>query len=140
MFTIFSLVIPHIFRLLSSAQAQDCSPKTFFGLEPWYQYLHVVSVTEPNGGGQHCDIQNFNVLDSNSSFLLIGLAVVDDLLRIAGMVAVGYIIYGGILYVMSQGSPDQTGKAQATVINALIGLVIASLSIAIVTFVGNRIG
>jgi hypothetical protein len=61
------------------------------------------------------------------------------LLRIAGFVAIGFIIYGGILYVTSQGSPEQTGKAQNTIINALTGLVIASVAVALISFIGSRI-
>ncbi|MDB5182070.1 MAG: hypothetical protein JWP13_833 [Candidatus Saccharibacteria bacterium] len=110
-----------------------CSPKPFFGLKPWFQYLETDA---------QCNVINFKVLpkDGPSDFLLIALALVDDLLRIAGFVAIGYIIYGGILYVTSQGSSDQTSKAQSTITNALIGLVMAVVSVAFVSFLGNRIG
>jgi hypothetical protein len=71
---------------------------------------------------------------------LIGLAILDDLIRIAALVAVGYVIYGGIQYVTSQGSPDATGKAQQTIINALIGVVLATLAASIVNLIGTRLG
>ena len=80
------------------------------------------------------------MLGSHSWFLLIGLAILDDLIRIAALVAVGFVIYGGIQYVTSQGSPDQTKQAQQTIINALIGLVLAILASSIVAFIGNRLG
>jgi hypothetical protein len=114
------------------SQAQ-CKANQFFGLKPWYQYLQL---------DDKCDVKNFQVLppDGKSDLLLIGVAIVDDLLRIAGLVAIGFIIYGGILYVTSQGSPDQTGKAQNTIINALVGLVISIISVALVSFLGNKIG
>lgn len=113
------------------AATNQCKP-LFFGLRPWYYYLEQDA---------NCNIINFTVLDAEGSdFLLIALALVDDLLRIAAFVAVGYIIYGGILYMTSQGAPDQAGKAQSTIQNALIGLVIAVASISLVGFVGNRIG
>jgi hypothetical protein len=110
-----------------------CKPPQFLGLVPWYQYLETDA---------KCNVVNFKVLPTNGSsdFLLIALAIVDDLLRIAGLVAVGYIIYGGILYVTSQGSPDQTGKAQNTILNALIGLIISVIAVAFVSFIGNKIG
>lgn len=118
---------------LISNFAAGCTPPTFFGLKPWYAYL------ETDG---QCNVVNFEVLPRTgvSDFLLVALAIVDDLLRIAGFVAIGFIIYGGILYVTSQGSPDQTGKAQNTIINALVGLVMAVLATAFVSFIGNRIG
>lgn len=106
---------------------------SFFGLKPWYAYLQLDG---------NCNVVNFQVLPQNgqSDLLLVGLAIFDDLLRIAALVAIGYIIYGGVLYVTSQGSPDQTGKAQNTILNALIGLVIAIISAALVSFIGSRIG
>lgn len=113
--------------------SNGCNPPEFFGLKPWYQYLDT---------NADCTVRDFKVLGgtSGSDFVLVALALIDDLLRIIGFVAIGYIIYGGILYVTSQGSPDQTGKAQNTVLNALIGLVIAVVSVAFVSFIGNRLG
>lgn len=120
--------------------AAACDPKSttnwFFGLKPWYYYLQLAQ----DGTTGQCEIANFQMLGQNSSFLLIGLVVLDDLLRIAAMVAVGFVIWGGITYVTSQGSPDQTGQAQKTIVNALIGLVIAMLSAGIVGFLGSRLG
>jgi hypothetical protein len=117
----------------SGVQGKNCGYPEFFGLKPWYYYL------ETDG---KCNVTQFQVLPETgvSDFFLVALVIVDDLLRIAGFVAIGYIIYGGILYVTSQGSPDQTGKAQNTIINALIGLVIASIAVAAVSFIGSRIG
>ncbi len=123
-----------ITTLLSHFSAtQLCKPKGFFGLKAWYQYLD----TDKN-----CNIVNFNVLPSNgqSDLLLIGVAVIDDLLRIAGLVAIAFVIYGGVQYVASQGSPDQTQKAQATIQNALIGLIICLLAVAMVSFLGSKLG
>lgn len=130
-----------------------CTKPTFFGLKPWYGYLTLKEVTTkyPDGTtGKICQIQNLtnakgladfeHVFGGHSPLLLIGLAILDDLIRIAAMVAVGFVIYGGIQYVTSQGAPDQTKKAQQTIINALIGLVVAILAASIVSFLGNRIG
>ncbi|HSW37452.1 MAG TPA: hypothetical protein VLG37_03735 [Candidatus Saccharimonadales bacterium] len=107
----------------------------FLGLVPWYAYLKDV---DPNT----CQIKGFTVLSPNkaSDFPLVLVAVVDDLLRIAGLVAVGYIIYGGIQYVISQGNPEHTAKAQATIINALIGLALAIVAVAFVSFLGKTLG
>jgi hypothetical protein len=123
--------------------AAGCSKPTFLGLIPWYQYLQLSS-----DAAGHCAVTDFNpggtsqrfVLGSHSSFLLIALALLDDVLRIAAFVSVGYVIYGGITYITSQGSPDQTKKAQSTIINALIGLAIALLSASVVAFIGNKLG
>lgn len=111
----------------------NCADKTFLGLLPWYHYLRMSSV---DGA---CEVQNFHLLGANSSILLILLALIDDLLRVAGLLAVIFVIYAGIKYITSQGSPDKTAAAQRTIMNALIGLVIAVLSIQLVAFLGNQL-
>ena len=125
------------------AAANGCG-NSFLGLETWYTYFPSswfgVTVNQVT---YKCDLNNsFQLLPSNgeSGLLLIGMAVLDDLIRIAAMVAVGYVIYGGFLYMTSQGSPDGTKRAQGTIVNALVGLVIAILAASIVSFIGNRLG
>ena len=123
--------------LLLQVAAANCGKPTFFGLVPWYQYLQVGA--DSNG---QCTVQNITVLDPNhaSSFLLIGMAVIDDLLRVAALVAFFFIIVGGFNYMTSQGAPDAVGKAKSTIMNALIGLVIAIMATAIVNYIGNSLG
>ncbi len=134
--------------LLQTFAATGCTKPTFLGLVPWYQYLNLAK----DAVGR-CSVTNFNavkdasgnlvqngVIGGHSPFLLIALAIIDDLIRVAALVAVGYVIYGGIQYVTSQGSPDATKKAQQTIINALVGVVIAILAAAMVAFVGNKLG
>lgn len=131
------MTAPIIGPLLHTFAADCADPRPrFFGLKPWFEYLHFA----PDAATGRCEISGFNVLGSDSSFLLIALAIIDDLLRVAALVAVGFIIYGGITYVTSQGAPDQTSKAQQTIINALIGLAVALIATALVAFIGNRIG
>ncbi|HEY5442185.1 MAG TPA: hypothetical protein VIJ68_01455 [Candidatus Saccharimonadales bacterium] len=117
--------------------AQSGCEKQFFGLTPWYAYL-------PASDFQGCDIHDFTFFPTSSTSLgdvpLVLLAVVDDLLRIAGIVAVGFVVYGAVQYIASQGSPDATSKAQSTIINALLGLAIAVLATAFVAFLGNKLG
>ncbi len=114
--------------------AKCATEPVFFGLVPWYHYLSVDPAT--------CDIKDFNVLGGgvSSSLPFILMAVLDDVLRIAGMIAVGYVIYGGIQYVVSQGEPDKTAKAQSTILNAIIGLAVALIAVGAVSFVGGKLG
>ncbi len=102
--------------------AVECSDVTFLGLPNWYQYVCGHDFVFPN------DIP------------LVLLGLVDIMLRIAGIVAIAYVVFGGVKYVVSQGEPDKTSEAKGTIINALIGLMIATLAIAIVSFLGNRVG
>lgn len=125
-----------IVTLLSHAAMGSgaCADKTFLGLVPWYHYLNV----QMKEGV--CTITNFTVLGGHSSFLLIALAIVDDLLRIAGLLAVAFMIYSGIQFIMSNGEPAAAAKARTGAFNALIGLAIAMVSISFVAYLGNQAG
>jgi hypothetical protein len=107
----------------------------FFGFPVWYKYLDVgLDKNDP------CAIKgpsNDKGFDWSKAVPRIGLAVVEILLRIAGLVAVGFTIYGGFRYMTSQGEPENLKRAQGTIINALVGLVIAMLATGIVTFLGS---
>lgn len=67
------------------------------------------------------------------------LNIIRWLLGILALVAVSFVIYGGILYVTSRGNEQQIEKAKRTIVNALIGLVIVILAWAIVLFVARFI-
>lgn len=143
------------------ARANCDTNTTFFGLVPWYKYLTLQYDTATKS----CRVTSFDEKDSNqkvdpgcsdtaekkcdrmtsflndtSPVLLIALAILEDLIRVAALVAVGFIIYGGFQYLTSQGSPDDTKRAQQTIINALIGLVVALMAVGIVSFIGTKLG
>jgi hypothetical protein len=115
------------------AVADQCKPgNNFLSFPTWYEYLNV-AYDKANG----CHIDSFDV---PGDFVLVALAVANILLRVGGLVAFGFVIWGGIQYVTSQGEPDKTKRAQETIMNAVIGMVISIFATAIVTFIGNKIG
>ena len=57
-----------------------------------------------------------------------------------GVLAVGIIIFGGIQYVISEGEPEKTKKAQATITYTIIGLVVAMAATTIIGFVSGAFG
>lgn len=109
--------------------------KTFLGIPTWYKYLKL----EDDGEGG-CLVVIGKKGSQVTDYWLIGLGIVDILLRLAGMVAVGFIIYGGFLYMISQGEPDKTKAAKDTILNALIGMVIVLIAIGVVGFIGKQFG
>lgn len=56
-----------------------------------------------------------------------------------GVIAVGAIILGGIRFITSNGDPQTVSAAQKTVIFAVVGLVVAALSQALVIFVLSKV-
>lgn len=112
-----------------------CAERTFFGLPVWYRYLNDgVRMAEVNGTCEFVD--GFNI---RQDLPLVTLGVLDILIRLAGMVAVGFVIWGGIQLVTSQGDAEGVTRGRKTIINALIGLVVALFATTIVAFVGSRV-
>lgn len=60
-------------------------------------------------------------------------------IAMAGIVAVIFVIYGGISYTTSAGDPSKLQKAKTMIIYALIGLAIVALAEVITAFVSNII-
>ena len=50
--------------------------------------------------------------------------IMQALVGLAGLASVAFIVYGGLLYISSRGSPDKLDSAKRVLKNALIGLVI----------------
>jgi len=115
----------------------------FLGMPVWYKYLDVGPETLKDNKVDPCAITGpknaEGGLDIQKAIPRVGLAVVEILLRIAGMVAVAFVIYGGFKFVTSQGEPEAYKTAQRTIINALIGVAIAVLAVTIVNVIGGAI-
>lgn len=52
-----------------------------------------------------------------------------------GIVAVGFIVYGAVQYVISNGDPGKVAKAKHTIMYAVIGLIVVLLAAAITFFI-----
>jgi hypothetical protein len=69
----------------------------------------------------------------------VGLAFFEIAMRVAALVAMGFVIYSGFRFLTSQGQPENYAAARGTLINALIGLAIALSAVALVNLVGGTI-
>ncbi len=98
---------------------------------PWYKYLD----GETDDGTGKCSPVLSD--DYPKAISLIALAVLDTLLRVSGILATAYLIWGAIQYITSQGDQNGIANAKNTILNAIVGLVIVLLSIGVVQFVGN---
>lgn len=115
---------------LVSRFAAACQPGDgggFLGMPTWYKYLDGEEVSGK------CTVVFDPTATADIGKIL--LAAVEIILRIGGLVAIAFIIYGGFRYILSQGEPDKAKTARQTIINALIGLIITILATAIVNLV-----
>jgi hypothetical protein len=102
---------------------------SFLGFPTWYKYLN----PRIEGGGCKLDTGFPEVIPR------IAFALFEILLRVAGIAAVMFIVYGGFQYLISTGEPDKAKNARTTIINAVIGLLIVIFSTVIVNLVANNI-
>lgn len=117
----------YLIRILGAS----CPGGDFFGFPKWYKYLD--GATEPLS--HLCTPQ----ISSINDIYLIVAAVIEMLLRVAALLAVGFVIYGGVEYSISQGEPERTSRARKTIINALVGLAISVTAAAVVAFMAARV-
>jgi hypothetical protein len=106
----------------------------------------------PKRGDQpadNCGVLCFNIIQqaqanvcgqTHSDVPGIILALVDNLLRVAGLVAVFFILKGSFEYVGSRGNAERTAGAQSTNIAALTGLAVSLVAVGLISFLGNRLG
>jgi len=103
---------------------------SILGFPTWYEYLQ--GVTDKSG------VCSPAITGINDIWLVV-LALIDIALRVAAIIAVGFIIYAGFGYTTSQGDPSKTAQAKDTIINALIGLAIAVSATLIVSFIARSL-
>ena len=97
---------------------------TFLGFQAWYSGLDMKSCSGPDAG-----VINSNSYQNNNGMAkliwTIVLNIMMDISIAIGILATGFMMYGGYLYIMSRGEPDKTAKGKITIRNAVIGIVIA---------------
>ncbi|OQA52114.1 MAG: hypothetical protein BWY43_00651 [candidate division WS2 bacterium ADurb.Bin280] len=61
------------------------------------------------------------------------------ILLLAGILAVAYLIYGGILYVTAGGDSEKAGKGRVAITNAIIGIILIILALVIYNSVTSAV-
>src|SRR6266702_5496256 len=82
--------------------------------------------------GSNC-IDKGSTVDNN--IIIVWLSSIIIFLTVGiGVAATGGVVYGGFLYLTAQGNFGETQKGVATIINALIGVLLYALAFAIINF------
>ncbi len=109
--------------------AAACS-HTFFFFPTWWEYLK----TQPKL--PDCSV----TFSFPHDILPVGLAIVDMLMRVAGLIAIVSIIIAGVGYITAAGDVQKTASARKRIYNSLIGLAIVAIASGVVAFIGNSLG
>lgn len=89
--------------------------------------------SNPQGGSSAPTAAATGTLGSNIA------TMINYFLGILGLIAVGFLIYAGVLMVTAGGVEEQVTKARKIIMYAVIGIVIILLSYTIVTFVTSAL-
>ena len=124
MITTLFIVLGLSVAIPQSVSAQDeCGKagRSFLGIPSWDRGL---------GDCENIGINDLVKDDKANPILVVTFNIMEAIIRIAGMVAIAFLIVAGFKYVLSEGNPQKAAEAQSTAINALIGMVIAVLGVA----------
>lgn len=68
------------------------------------------------------------------------VALIINVALVAGaVVAVIYLVYGGLLYITAGGDAEKATKGRVAIVNAIIGIVIIALAFLIVLYVSTAL-
>ena len=98
----------------TSASSVSCEKEHFMGLRAWYD-----GIDEVCNGEQPKDQEALKKI-----IWKVILNVAALLLQLSGYICVGFVIWGGYLYMLSRGDPNKAAGGKRTITNALIGIVI----------------
>lgn len=121
---------------------------SFLGFPAWFRGITVsdIDTSQPN----NCNIMSPNKTDGPTVKSRKSISLTTFIWRIAlnvlqiAVVAVIYMssfyfLWGGWLFIISRGKPEGAAKARLTLIQAVIGLVVAVSAFAIIEFIGSGI-
>ncbi|MCX6795523.1 MAG: hypothetical protein NT165_02230 [Candidatus Falkowbacteria bacterium] len=105
-----------------------------FGLSPVFAYNDAgLENTVNNVGPAGTAMKNMGSIDNSVA------SVIGTVLSFVGVAFLILMIYGGILWMISQGDTAQIKKAKDIIINGVIGLIIVIFAYAITAYIGKTI-
>lgn len=110
-------------QLTTPAQVfANCPSTTVLGYPAWYNGL-----TCESGKGV-----TYPMMTDLSDIWIVVMNIIQWLIITAGYAAVFFIIIAGFQYITAHGESSRIAEAKTTIINAIIGLVVALVSVAVV--------
>lgn len=127
---LLSVVTVPIMPTATFAATQTCGAGGFTLLPPWYKGLE-----KGCGGGIKSPVEYGKGWDG--WILKIVLNITEALLYVVGYASLGFIIWGGIKFMMYGDNSQGVASAKKTIQNAIVGLVISIFAVAIVNVVSG---
>ncbi|OGH19091.1 MAG: hypothetical protein A2868_00215 [Candidatus Levybacteria bacterium RIFCSPHIGHO2_01_FULL_40_15b] len=104
--------------------------------------MRYFSLKIPGTGGTPVEILPPQGIPTGPEFTIGHLATVAlQVAMISGIgLSLGYLVYGGFLWLQSSGDKQKLDKARRTIIYAIVGLIVMSLALVIVNVVASAFG
>lgn len=119
------------------AVTNKCDSVRFLTFPPWYRNLTDESkdcaLVSPTALGGKSETQLSRYITQ------IVLNVVEIMLQLVAYITVGFIIWGGFMYLTSGGNSSKITAARQMIQNAVIGLIISLFAVVAVSFIAGRI-
>jgi len=114
----------------AASLADNCNHGGFLGFPSWYRGLT----------DNKCDIKSPASAGGLSSIIWrIGLNVLEMAVVAAAYLSGFYFIYGGWLFIISQGKPETAAKARSIMMMALLGLILTISAVTLMNFVVDKV-
>lgn len=110
----------------SGSNGSGSCEHSILGLRPWYSGLPM---------GANCTLQSPDEDGMAIYVWTIVLNVLSDVFVVAGYLAIGFVVYGGVQYMISAGDPGKVARGKKMLVSAATGLVIALLATVIVNII-----
>ena len=116
-------VLLQVGAVIDGGVDESCEANVFLGFRPWYKGL---AIRDDNN---KCVIGKPATSDSGTTnwapfIWIVVMNILYDISLLAGLTATGFIIYGGLSYVMSEGDPNKAAKGKNIIQGAVIGLIL----------------
>lgn len=127
-------------QVVSAALNDKCNNNLgnswFLGFPSWYRGL-----TIDDGSDKKCDIKSPSATENGLSKFIwtIGLNVLEIVVVAVAYLSSFYFLYGGWLFIISQGKPEGAAKARLTMTQAAIGLVVSITAVAFMNFIVDKV-
>lgn len=82
---------------------------------------------------------NKNSIAGSSTLLDVIFTIINYMLILSGLIAVGALVIGGFWYITAAGNEEQSEKGKKAIISAIIGLVVVILAYAIVNVITSTL-
>lgn len=122
--------VPAMSGTAHAAECANADKTRILTIEPWYKGLCKAGTS---------DVEIEKNPGPAGFATKVGINLLSIALQVGGYLAVGFVIWGGIKYILAAGDPGKLSSAKTIIQNALIGLLLSLSAVAILNLITDNI-